>query len=144
VAAGAEGKLGPSPWPITPQIPESVWPERIEPARSSAGEAIDLLEASINRGATVIAIGPLTNLAALEAIRPGRLATVRLFCCGGYLNPPPDGFPQWGPEIDYNIQQDPEASRLVISRCLPALIPISVTAQVFLREADLPQLRVVG
>src|SRR5205807_8266408 len=87
VAAGGEGKLGPSPWPITPQIPESVWPERIEPGRSSAGEAIDLLEASINRGATVIAIGPLTNLAALEAIRPGRLATVPLFCCGGYLNP---------------------------------------------------------
>jgi inosine-uridine nucleoside N-ribohydrolase len=146
VAAGAEGKLGPSSWPILPQIPaESLfWPDGLDPVHSSPGEVIDLLDASITRGATVIAIGPLTNLAAYEAIRPGRLATVPVFICGGWINFARDGFPQWSSEVDYNIQQDQEASRLVISRCAPTLIPISITAEVFLREADLPRLEAEG
>ena len=109
-------------------------------SRSRPGEAIDLLDASVSRGATVIAIGPLTNLAAFEAMRPGRLATVPVFICGGWLNPAREGFPQWGPEMDYNIQQDPEASQLVLDKCAPTLIPLSVTAEVFLCEADLPRL----
>lgn len=146
VAAGAQGRLAPSPWPLEPVLPPEAmfWPEPIEPVRSRPGEALDLLDESVRRGATVIAIGPLTNLAALEAMRPGRLATVPVFICGGYLEPPREGFPQWGPEVDYNIQQDPEASRLVIGRCAPTLIPLSVTSEVFLREADLPRLEAEG
>ena len=146
VAAGAEGKLGPSPWPILPEIPaESLfWPDGLDPVQGSPGEVIDLLDANVARGATVIAIGPLTNLAAYEAIRPGRLATVPVFICGGWINFARDGFPQWSSELDYNIQQDQEASRLVISRCAPTLIPISITAEVFLREADLPRLEAEG
>jgi hypothetical protein len=54
------------------------------------------------------------------------------------------GFPQWNWEVDYNIEQDREASRLVISRCAPTLIPISITAEVFLREADLSRLEGEG
>jgi inosine-uridine nucleoside N-ribohydrolase len=39
VAAGAQGKLGPSPWPMPPGLePESdFWPEPIEPFRCAAG-----------------------------------------------------------------------------------------------------------
>ena len=146
VAAGAEGKLGPSPWPIVPELPaeQLFWPDGLEPVQGRPGEMIDLLDANIARGATVIAIGPLTNLAAYEAIRPGRLATVPVFICGGWINFARNGFPQWGSEVDYNIQQDQEASRLVISRCAPTLIPISITAEVFLREADLPRLEAEG
>jgi inosine-uridine nucleoside N-ribohydrolase len=98
----------------------------------------------IGKDATVIAIGPLTNLAAFEAMRPGRLASIPLFCMGGYLNPPAEGLPQWGPELDYNLQQDAEASHLVLSRCAPTLIPLPVTAEVFLCEADLPRLEAEG
>jgi len=146
VAAGAEGKLGPGEWPIHPGIPQesTMWPEPIEAVRSRPGEAIDLLAASITRPATVIAIGPLTNLAALETVRPGRLKSVPIFFCGGWLNPPPERFPQWRPEVDYNLQQDPEASLLVLNRCSPVLVPLAVTAQVFLREADLPMLAAEG
>jgi inosine-uridine nucleoside N-ribohydrolase len=146
VAAGAEGKLGPSPWPILPGLPAErlFWPDGLELVRGRPGEVIDLLDANIDRGATVIAIGPLTNLAAYEAIRPGRLATVPVFICGGWINFARNGFPQWNWEVDYNIQQDQEASRLVISRCAPTLIPISITAEVFLREADLPRLEGEG
>jgi inosine-uridine nucleoside N-ribohydrolase len=146
VAAGAEGKSGPAPWPLRPGLsPEAeFWPEPIEPVRSRPGEALDLLDQSVQRGATVIAIGPLTNLAAFEAMRPGRLATVPAFICGGYLHPPREGYPQWAPEMDYNIQQDPEASHLVLSRCAPALIPLSVTAEVFVRDTDVPRLQAEG
>lgn len=146
VAAGAQDKFGPSPWPMRPALPPEAefWPERIEPLHSRAGEALELLEHSIERGATVIAIGPLTNLAALEAMRPGRLAQVPVFICGGWLEPAPHGFPQWGAEIDYNLQQDPEASHLVLTRSRPTLVPLSITAQVFLREADLPRLKAAG
>jgi purine nucleosidase len=146
VAAGAEGKLGSSPWPIQPELPAErlFWPDGLDPVQGRPGEVIDLLDANIARGATVIAIGPLTNLAAYEAIRPGRLATVPVFICGGWINFAHNGFPQWSWEVDYNIQQDQEASRLVISRCVPTLIPISITAEVFLREADLPRLEAEG
>jgi len=146
VAAGAEGKLGPSPWPILPELPAErlFWPDGLDLVRGRPGEVIDLLDANIGRGATVIAIGPLTNLAAYEAIRPGRLAAVPVFICGGWINFARNGFPQWSWEVDYNIQQDQEASRLVISRCAPTLIPISITAEVFLREADLPRLEGEG
>jgi purine nucleosidase len=146
VAAGAEGTFGPSPWPILPELPAQplFWPDGLDRAQGRPGEFIDLLDANIARGATVIAIGPLTNLAAYEAICPGRLATVPVFICGGWINFARKGFPQWSSEVDYNIQQDQEASRLVISRCAPTLIPISITAEVFLREADLPRLEAEG
>jgi inosine-uridine nucleoside N-ribohydrolase len=146
VAAGAEGKLGPAPWPMKPGLPpESIlWPEPIEPVHSTPGEAMDLLQASIAKGATVIAIGPLTNLAAFQAIRPGSLATVSVFCMGGYFNRPREGLPQWGREMDYNIQQDVEASLLVMNRCSPTLIPLPVALEVFLREADVPRLEAEG
>ncbi len=146
VAAGAESKLGPAPWPLVPTLPpeEVHWPDGIEPVQSKPGEALDLLDQSIRRGATVIAIGPLTNLAAYEAIRPGRLEQVQVFICGGCLDAPPDAFPNWPPEMDYNLQEDPEASHLLLSRCNPALIQLSVTAQVFIREADLPRLEAEG
>jgi inosine-uridine nucleoside N-ribohydrolase len=75
VAAGAEGKLGSSPWPIQPELPAErlFWPDGRDPVQGRPGEVIDLLDANIARAATVIAIGPLTNLATYEAIRPGRL-----------------------------------------------------------------------
>ena len=146
VAAGAEGKLGPAPWPMVPELPAErlFWPDGLDPVQGRPGEVIDLLDANIARGATVIAIGPLTNLAAYEAISPGRLASVPVFICGGWINFARTGFPQWSWEVDYNIQQDQEAARLVISRCAPTLIPISITAEVFLREANLPRLEAEG
>ncbi|WP_183091434.1 nucleoside hydrolase [Streptomyces radicis] len=53
----------PRHWPLDP------------PARPApAGAALDALERAIDLGATLVTIGPLTNLAVLEAVRPGALA----------------------------------------------------------------------
>jgi inosine-uridine nucleoside N-ribohydrolase len=61
---------------------------------------------------------------------------------GGSTMPLPDGLPQWGPEMDWNINIDPAAARRVLERCDPIVVMHNVTLQVHLRGVDLPRLRV--
>ena len=70
----------------------------------------------VERGATVIAIGPYTNLALLEAARPGILREARVVLMGGWVYPAADGLPPWGPERDWNVQCDTTAARSRSSR----------------------------
>ena len=149
VAAGAQGSLGgwrdPCP-PQGPGLPDEAenWPEPIGAWPSAAGEALDLLERSVARGATVVGIGTYANLALLEASRPGLLAGARLVLMGGYVRPPRPGLPAWGPEMDWNVQQDAVAARLLYDRCHPILVPLDVTLGTCIREVDLPPLRQAG
>jgi inosine-uridine nucleoside N-ribohydrolase len=46
------------------------------------GAALELLAASIDAGATLIAIGPYTNLALLEAATPGVLNAASVVAMG--------------------------------------------------------------
>ncbi|MGZ4108301.1 MAG: nucleoside hydrolase, partial [Actinomycetota bacterium] len=85
VTAGAEGSLGGYFVPL--EFPD-VWPEPIEPSPSPPGVALELLEASVRSGATVVAIGPYTNLGMFEAALPGRLADVPGAVMGGWVTPP--------------------------------------------------------
>ncbi|HEY8489436.1 MAG TPA: nucleoside hydrolase [Dehalococcoidia bacterium] len=143
VAAGAEGSLGGFRWPPRLGEPSRSWPEPVEPRPGPPGAALDLLERSIRRGAVVLATGPATNLALLEAARPGLLARTAVVFMGGYRTgePPPAGR---GPETDTNVQQDTAAARLLIERVAPLLVPLAVTTQVPLRAAHLPRLRSGG
>ncbi|HEX5496298.1 MAG TPA: nucleoside hydrolase [Mycobacteriales bacterium] len=72
VAAGA-GRSATTGQPMG-DIPDHdrYWPMPVHPAPAPAGAAVDLLDRSIGLGATVVAIGPYTNLAALADARPGR------------------------------------------------------------------------
>lgn len=144
VAAGAAGSL--AGFRVEPGVadPARYWPEPIPPLPSPPGAALDLLARSIDRGAMVVAIGPYTNLALLEAARPGALASIEVVLMGGVVTPVPEGLPDWGPEMDYNVQQDTTAARLVFERCDPIIVPIPVTLQVTLRGAHLPRLRAGG
>lgn len=146
VIAGAAGSLGGFPFPEPPQVadPARYWPEPVPPRPAPPGAALDLLAAGIARGATVVAIGPYTNLALLEAARPGLLAGTAVVLMGGYVTPPGPGLPPWGPEMDYNVQADTLAARIVFERSNPLLVPLAVTVQVTLREAHLPALRAAG
>ncbi len=91
---------------------------RLPPPRpSQPHEALDLLDSSIDRGATVVAIGPYTNLANLEAARPGRLEQARVVVMGGWLNRLGDDFPPWGPSRDWNVVCDLDAAETVATRC---------------------------
>lgn len=89
------------------------WPNPVPPRPSAAGAAVDALERSIDRGARVVCIGPLTNLAILECLRPGILATAHITVMGGWVDPPGPGMPPFKPEDDWNIQWDTNASRTV-------------------------------
>jgi purine nucleosidase len=107
-------------------------------------DAFLLLERSIEQGATVAAIGPFTNLALLEQRSPGILRDTHLFLMGGYVLPPRDGFPQWGPDMDYNVQVDVESAACVLLRANPTLVPLSVTVETAFRRSYLPALRKAG
>jgi len=148
VAAGAAGSLG--GWvglgPEGPGLPpeDEFWPEPIPALPSEAGDAVSLLEANAAAGAVIVGIGTYTNLALLEAARPGLLASTRVVLMGGYTAPPLPGYPGWGPEVDWNVQQDMVAARVVWERCRPTIVPLAPTLGTYLRERDLPRLREAG
>jgi inosine-uridine nucleoside N-ribohydrolase len=141
VAAGAGGSLGGYRFSHDLADLSRYWPEPVEPLPSPPGAALDLLAASAEAGATIVAIGPQTNLALLEAARPGLLAATRVVVMGGYVRPPGPGLASWGSEMDYNVQQDVVAARIVWERCAPVLVQLSVCLEARLREAHLARLR---
>ena len=116
---------------------ERYWPVAVEPRPGPAGAALDLLAQSIERGATVVAVGGLTNLALLEVTRPGALDGVRVVVMGGWVGPPETGLPQWGPDMDWNIQCDTRAAEIVVAKADVVLVTLPVTLGVHLRARDL-------
>ncbi len=63
-------------------------------------------------GATVVGVGPGTNLALLEVARPKLLASTRLVVLGGYVRWVGAGLPRWEAEMDSDVQQDELAARM--------------------------------
>jgi inosine-uridine nucleoside N-ribohydrolase len=100
------------------------------------GDAPELASAlSVARPDALLAIGPLTNVAALAAaavplppvtLMGGVLGTVR----------------HWGVELDieHNFSRDPSAASAVIAACQPAVVPLNVTLLVRLRPEQLERL----
>jgi purine nucleosidase len=123
---------------------ERYWPERIDPVPNPLDDAIHLLKRSVQQGATIIAIGPFTNLYLLELQYPGILMDANLFLMGGYVFPIRPGFPNWGNEMDWNIQVDVRSAKHVIGNSNPTLIPLSVSVETALRRAYLDDLRKAG
>jgi purine nucleosidase len=141
VCAGAAGSLAGLFAPLA--FPD-YWPEDIRPSPSSPGEATEVLEASAESGATIVAVGPFTNLALLEAARPGLLASTDVVVMGGHVTTPRDGLPQWSVHDDFNVQQDRWAAAVVFQRCAPTVVPLAVCLDVHLRAAHLEPLRASG
>jgi purine nucleosidase len=120
------------------------WPASAVPLPGPPGAALDLLAASVEADATIVAIGPCTNLALLEIARPGTLAGVRVVMMGGWVRPPADGLPAWGPEMDWNVQWDTVAARIVAETADLTLATLPATLAGQLRSADLPRLAAGG
>jgi purine nucleosidase len=144
VAAGAEAAQGYYRfWPGLPNE-AAYWPEPVPPAPTPLDEALALLERSVERGATIVAIGPYTNLALLEKRSPGVLRRARLVLMGGYVLPPRTGFPRWSSDMDFNVQIDVDSAYIVIQHSSPTFVPLSVTVETWLRRAYLPALQQAG
>jgi purine nucleosidase len=123
---------------------ERYWPSTLPARPSPPGAALDLLGRSIDQGATTIGIGPYTNLALLEVARPGSLGRVPVVVMGGWTQPPSDGLPAWGPEMDWNVQWDTRAAQIVAATARLTLVTLPATLTAHLRAADLPRLRACG
>lgn len=120
------------------------WLEPIEALPNPLDEALELLKSSIEQEATIIGIGAYTNFYLLDQKYPGILKKAKLFLMGGYIYPVREGYPQWGNNMDWNIQCDINSAKDVLENSNPTLIPLTVTVETAIRRAYLPALRQAG
>jgi purine nucleosidase len=143
VAAGADVSGGFYRYELPPQD-KRYWPAEAIASPNPPQQAIDLLKKSIEEGATIIGIGPYTNLSMVERKHPGILSHAKLFLMGGFIYQPRAGYPNWRNEFDFNVQVDVKSAQHVLKSSSPTLIPISVTAETALRKSSLEKLRHAG
>ena len=142
VAAGADVSQGYYRYPEFGYPDEArYWSRPIPPRPGQLENALQLLKMSIEQNATIVAIGPFTNLYLLDLQYPGILKQTNLFLMGGYVYPIRPGFPQWSNDMDWNIQVDVHSARYVIENSNAVLIPLTVTVETALRRAYLEDLR---
>lgn len=145
VAAGADVSQGFYRYPeLSYRQDGRYWPEPIIASPNALDDAIQLLKQSIEQQATIIAIGPFTNLCLLDLQFPGILIRAKLFLMGGCVYPIRSGFPNWGSDSDWNIQVDVRSAKHVLENSNPTMIPLTVTVETALRRAYLDDLRKSG
>lgn len=108
-----------------------------ETARSSDQLLIDQLTQAPGE-ITIVAIGPLTNLAAAEIRCPGilKLAKEIVIMGGAFLHPG-----NVTSEAEFNIAYDPIAAQLIFDRCQHlVMIPLDVTHQLIFTPAMAAQI----
>jgi inosine-uridine nucleoside N-ribohydrolase len=142
VAAGADVTV--TAGEVIEPMPQ-LWPRGIAPLPGPLEQAHDLLAASIQRAATIVAVGPLTTLATLELGRPGALSGARVVVMGGWTGPLPDDLPAYGPGDDWNVAADAEAALVVATSGADITwVPLATTLRTSLRAGHLPRLRAGG
>ncbi len=119
---------------------ERFWGVPVEPRPSPPGAAQELLAASVEIGATILAIGPWTNLATL----PEGTGGAPVVAMGGWVHPPASDLPPWGPDMDWNVQCDTDAATTVLREADLTLATLTSTMRAQLRAADLPRLAASG
>lgn len=123
VAAGEPGKSLPAE--------QTRWAEGFKSPSLVPVKAVDFLSGEINRRPneiTLVAIGPLTNVAGLLKKDPAAAKKIKqVVLMGGSMA---RGYePGSGPAAEYNIASDPDAARVVFSSGVPILmVPLDVTA----------------
>jgi purine nucleosidase len=143
VASGAFGFVG--GFEHEPGVQdERYWPGLEAVQATAPGAALDLLLESAAAGAMVVAIGPYTNLAVAEAMRPGVLGATEVVVMGGNTRMAATGLPQWAANWDYNVQADALAAQVVFDRVAPLIVPIEVSLEAWLQRKDLARLRTGG
>ncbi len=87
---------------------------------------------------TLVAVGPLTNVATALARRPEIARHIdRISIMGGAI-----GLGNWSPSSEFNIVEDPEAAAAVIGSGIPiTLVPLEVTHQALATPAVLDRIR---
>lgn len=144
VFAGADTSQGYYRHELSLPQEDRYWPEPVAPFPNSPEKAIRLLKNSIEQGAIIVGIGPYTNLYLLDKQYPGILKQAKIFLMGGYVYPVRAGFPDWKNEFDFNIQVDIKSARHVLENSNPTLVPLSITAETYLKRSYLEKLKQSG
>jgi inosine-uridine nucleoside N-ribohydrolase len=120
-------------------LPEPACP----PATQAAGEWLSELLIERPRGTVdVLALGPLTNLAALALGRPEAFSRIgRIVAMGGAIHEPGNA----GRRSEFNIAADPDAAAVVLRGGVPlVLVPLDVTRRVRADRAFVSRLAAGG
>ena len=108
--------------------------------RTARGNGVDLILETVKReaGLTLVATGPLTNIAlALKKDLPAMKRLREIVVMGGAFN----GAHNTGPCAEFNFYVDPDAANAVMRSGLPIrLIPLNVTEQCFFTPGDLQRI----
>jgi pyrimidine-specific ribonucleoside hydrolase len=141
VAAGAERPLVREPFVATYVHGETGLdgPDLPPPRRGALDQhAVDFLAEHV-RGATLVAVGPLTNVALLLARHPDARPE-RIVLMGGSI-----GLGNVTPAAEFNIWADPEAAARVFASGLEVtMVGLDVTHQALLRDEHVERLRGSG
>lgn len=113
-----------------------------EPKSKVCGEAEEALLSIIDSNpfeVTLVALGPLTNVAKAYAASPKTMSKLKeLVIMGGALNT----YGNVTPAAEFNFYCDPEAAALVLASTIPKLlVPVNVCRKVVLTKKELEQFR---
>lgn len=123
--------------------PQTGWADGFSSSALVAMPAVELMKSVLDRGhgrVTIVAIGPLTNIAALLRQFPDAKKNIRqIVLMGGSIRR--GYYPNSGPTSEYNIAADAAASQTVFSAGIPILMaPLDVTARLQLERPNLDRL----
>ena len=136
VAAGSDPQpKSPLDWQIQyRRHPASIYNRTLKPVKESAAELMARLAKDADGELTIIALGPLTNVARLIKDHPDAAKKIkRIVLMGGSIAVGYEGRPQ--PEPVWNIESDIPAAKAVFKSGLPlTVIPLDVTATLKLEK----------
>lgn len=114
-------------------------PQRAEPDSSDAVAELARLLSDEPGCVTIVALGPLTNLASLMRRFPGAIEKAKqLMILGGALRPPGNK----GPVAEFNFFVDPEAAHEVLEASVPkTLVTLDACLQVVLQREDFLEIK---
>ena len=119
-----------------PQLPEKAF-------EKSELNSVELMIKTIEEAEekiTIVALGPLSNVARLLIIRPDlkeRIQQISLMGGGTYGN--------WTPAAEYNIWVDPEAAKIVFDSGLPIIMAgLDVTQKAYVTDEENERLKTQG
>lgn len=135
VAAGAPGPPMDSP--------QTRWADGFSSPELVQQDAVDLMRSAIDRAPhqlVIVAIGPLTNVAALLKRYPEDAEKIhQIVLMGGSIQR--GYYPNSGPTAEYNIAADAAAANTVFTAGIPILMaPLDVTARLQLQQLSLDRI----
>ncbi len=110
-------------------------------AQAEGEGALQANDSVFGRKVTLIATGPLTNVAIMLLARPELKAGLeRIVLMGGAV-----GAGNWTPSAEFNIHVDPEAAKIVFESGVPiTMIGLDVTHKALIYPSEVESLRVLG